>query len=154
MPYELRSIAPDWPALPRECEFLPDATLVPREEWPALSLTWWSIQAVTLEADRETGHITMSLLHAEGAPAPVATVSYGPVPNTRHGRGWWWRCGVHVIGANCVPAAPLNADCAARERTTTEESARDAGRHHVISHHPDAAVPYLARRAHALRTWN
>ncbi|MEW2568368.1 hypothetical protein [Streptomyces sp. NPDC047070] len=151
--FELETIAADWPALPPQSAFRADEDLLARADWPALSLTWWGIRPVGLEADRESRHITTSLLHAEGAPAPVAIVGMGPVPGGRH-RGWYWRCRVHVIGAHCDPAVPVNADCTAQGRATTEASARDWGRQHVIDTHPDAAVPYLARRAHALRTWN
>ncbi|MFE9127772.1 hypothetical protein ACFYOF_20595 [Streptomyces sp. NPDC007148] len=149
----LHRIAPGWPALPGPETFIPDDRQLPSEQWPPLTLTWWDIPPTVLEADRLRGDITDSLLHAEGAPAPLAIVSLSPVPTARYGRGWLWRCQVHVVGADCDSAAQLNHDCTRFSRSTTRDGARDAARAHIVTDHPDAAVPYLGRRHHAIRTW-
>ncbi|MFF5968210.1 hypothetical protein ACFY64_31705 [Streptomyces collinus] len=86
----------------------------------------------------------------EGALAPLATAGLGPVPAARYGRGWLWRCGVHVMPDGEQPAH----DCTANGRSTIQDGARDAALAHVLAGHPDAAVPYVARRWHALRNWN
>ena len=147
--YELSTILPDWPDLPREGDCVPDTPPLPPEQWPALAPIWRDVQAI-LEADRNTGVIATGLLYSEGAIAPLAVAGLGPVPAARHGRGWVWRCGVHVMPDADRPAH----DCTDNGRSTTADGARDAALHHVLAEHPDAAVPYVARRWHALRTWN
>ncbi|KQW13555.1 hypothetical protein [Streptomyces sp. Root369] len=147
--HELSTILPDWPDPPPEATCIPDGQPVPREQWPALNPVWRDFQAA-LEADRTTGLVATGLLFAEGAIAPLAVVGLGPVPSARYGRGWLWRCGVHVMADGEQPAH----DCTENGRSTTHDGARDAALCHVGAEHPDAAVPYIARRWHALRNWN
>lgn len=149
--YELSTLLPDWPDLPKDDDCLPDGALVPREEWPALRPVWRNVQTV-LEADRGVsgGMITTGLLYAPGAIAPLAVAGLARVAGARQGLGWVWRCGVHVVADGEWPAH----DCVANGRSTTGDGAREAAVRHVLDEHPDAAVPYLARRWHALRTWN
>lgn len=148
---ELSTILPDWPGLPEEAACIPDDQPVPSGQWPTLAPVWRDVQIV-LEADRRanSGFIATGLLHAPGAIAPLAIVGYGRVPSGRNGRGWLWRCGVHVVTDGDQPGR----DCTENGRSTTAGSARDFALHHVLQAHPDAAVPYIARRAHALRNWN
>ncbi|MGW4007928.1 hypothetical protein [Streptomyces sp. NPDC004763] len=149
--YELQTILTDWPDLPREEDCIPDEHPVPPEQWPSLRPQWREVQAV-LRADRvaSNGFVARGLLYADGVLAPLATVGLGPVATARYGKGWLWRCGVHVMAAGGQPAH----DCPEHGRSTTADSAQDQALRHVLAEHPDAAVPYLARRWHALRNWN
>ncbi|MFF0092733.1 hypothetical protein ACFYSF_22610 [Streptomyces canus] len=149
--HELSTLLPDWPDLPKEADCIPDDTPLPAEQWPALQPVWRDVQTV-LEADRgvNNGFIATGLLYAPGGIAPLATAGLGRVLGARNGRGWLWRCGVHVMADGERPAR----DCTENGRSTTGDGARDAALHHVLQEHPDAAVPYVARRWHALRNWN
>ncbi|MEU7323366.1 hypothetical protein ABZ682_22865 [Streptomyces griseoviridis] len=149
--HELRTILSDWPELPTDEACTPDDQPVPRELWPTLTPAWRDVQMV-LEADRRanSNFVATGLLVAEGVMAPLATTGLGPVPSARYGRGWLWRCGVHVVADGERPAH----DCRENGRSTDHGGARDAALHHVLTRHPDAAVPYIARRRHALRNWN
>ncbi|MEU6595338.1 hypothetical protein ABZ923_40130 [Streptomyces sp. NPDC046881] len=149
--YELSTILDDWPDLPEEADCVPDEQPVPPEKWPVLAPVWRDVQVV-LEADRraDNGFVATGLLYAAGAIAPLATAGLGPVAAARYGRGWLWRCGVHVMADGDRPAH----DCTENGRSTTADGARDAALAHVLDEHPDAAVPYVARRWHALRNWN
>ncbi|WP_327345929.1 hypothetical protein [Streptomyces europaeiscabiei] len=149
--HHLHLVAPTWPALPDATEFVPDDEPLPAGDWPDLTLTWWDIPPTVLHPDRHFGARTDSLLHAEGAPAPVALVSWAPVTGARYGRGWLWRCEVHVTAA--PGETGFNYDCPTTGRSTTRDGARDAAAAHLRSSHPDAAVPYLGRRQHAFRRW-
>ncbi|MFJ5037980.1 hypothetical protein [Streptomyces parvulus] len=149
--YELSTLLPDWPDLPQEDACLPDVPALPPQQWPPLNPAWRDVQAV-LEVDRRANNafIATGLLCAPGALAPLATAGIGRVPAARYERGWLWRCGVHVMPDGAQPAH----DCTENGRSVTNDGARDAALAHVLAEHPDAAVPYLARRWHALRTWN
>ncbi|MGW2951556.1 hypothetical protein [Streptomyces eurythermus] len=149
--YELSTIVADWPVLPREAACVPDEQPVPPEAWPALAPVWRNVQVV-LEVDRRAnnGFIATGLLYTEGAMAPLATVGMGRVAGARYGVGWLWRCGVHVMADGDRPAH----DCTDNGRSTCSDGARDAALAHVLTAHPDAAVPYMARRRHALRNWD
>ncbi|MDX3345936.1 hypothetical protein PV387_39405 [Streptomyces sp. ME02-6987-2C] len=149
--HELRTILADWPDLPKEADCVPDDLPMTPAQWPALAPVWRDVQAI-LDVDRNTGtgFIATGLLYAEGAIAPLATAGVGTVPGARYERGWLWRCGVHVMADGQEPAR----DCTENSRSTTADGAREAALRHVLAEHPDAAVPYLARRWHALRTWN
>ncbi|MFJ3249120.1 hypothetical protein [Streptomyces sp. NPDC086782] len=150
---QLHAIVAGWPALPPADQFKPDMPPVPREEWPPLELTWCGIRPTVLHFDRYLGARTDSLLRADGAPAPIALVSWCQVRGARYGHGWMWRCEVHVITASCDSAGGFNFDCTATGRSTTRDGARDAAAAHITTEHPDVAVPYLGRRQHALRRW-
>lgn len=149
--HELHTILPDWPALPREAGCIPDEPLVPATQWPVLRPEWRDVQVV-LEADRRAanGFVATGLLYTDGALAPLATAGLGPAGGARYGRGWLWRCGIHVMADGDRAAH----DCTEHGRSTTSDGAREAAMWHVLADHPDAAVPYVARRWHALRNWN
>ncbi|MFJ1606996.1 hypothetical protein ACIOHS_27035 [Streptomyces sp. NPDC088253] len=134
----LRALVPDWPEPPASAS-------------PVLTLTWWD--AVRLPADKFTGAIVDSVLQADGAIAPVATVEWAPVTGARNGRGWLWRCRVYVVGAPAVRANPMDFDCREAWRSTTRDGARDAAAEHVRTAHPDATVMCDARCAQAARVW-
>ncbi|PWI16013.1 hypothetical protein DI272_18955 [Streptomyces sp. Act143] len=149
----LHHVRPDWPLLAAPGEFLPDDQPVPADQWPTLNLRWWETRPVVLPFDEPNGAVTGCLLEAVGAPAPVALVSYRQEPGARRGR-WVWRCEVHVITGETVAADGFNFDCPTIGRTgTTRDGARESAAAHIASQHPDAAVPYLGRRQHALRRW-
>ena len=122
--FELSTILPDWPDLPRESACIPDDQPVPREQWPALTPAWRDVQVV-LEADRRAnnGFIATGLLYAECAIAPLATAGLG---SGRNGRGWLWRCGVYVMADGEQPGH----DCTETGRSTTGDGARDFALHH------------------------
>ncbi|HLL33854.1 MAG TPA: hypothetical protein VK545_08165 [Streptomyces sp.] len=148
---QLREIAPGWPEPPGP-EAFPFETPLPRDQWPPLRLTWWDITPTVLESDRLRGDVTDSLLHAEGAPAPVAYVSKSP---QRFGGGWLWRCGVYVLKEyrDRGKATLMGHDCRRFGGADTRAEARQAARRHVRERHPDAAVPYTDRRLRALDRW-
>ncbi|MEV5007305.1 hypothetical protein [Streptomyces sp. NPDC055692] len=149
----LRVVAPQWPDLPAPEQCVPDRPPVPPEEWPPLALTWWDIRPTVLSADKYTGYRTESLLQADGAPAPIALVSWAPMSGARYGHGWLWRCQVHVVGAHCDSAGCCSYDCTKTGRSTTRDGARVAAEAHIRDTHADAAVPYRSRRFHAVRSW-
>ncbi|MEU1853935.1 hypothetical protein ABZ499_32930 [Streptomyces sp. NPDC019990] len=148
----LRQLLPDWPEPPPIGKCAPDDQPVPAEQWPTLDLTWLDVPPSA--ADHFTGHTLKALLRADGALAPVAHVYWAPVPGARYGRGWLWRCRVHVVGAPCDSAASSHYDCRESGRSTTHDGARDGATAHIRAVHPDAAVPYAARLTHARRIWN
>ncbi|MFF4726376.1 hypothetical protein ACFY3M_13695 [Streptomyces mirabilis] len=148
----LHTARPDWPELAPPGQFLPDDRPVPAEQWPALNLRWWDISPTVLEPESFARSMTESLLEAVGVPAPAARVLYKREYGARHGR-WIWICEVHVVGAPVKSAACCNYDCTENGRSTTRDGAREAALIHVRDGHPDAAVPYLGRRDHALRRW-
>ncbi|MER6980550.1 hypothetical protein [Streptomyces carpinensis] len=144
----LHRLVPDWPELPAADQCVPDRLPVPPEEWPPLAFTWRDIRPTVLPGDLYGDHRTDSLLQVDGAPAPVAYVSWSPTPGARYGHGWLWRCQVRVIEAHGD-----SFDCTTSDRSTTRDSARDAASAHVRDAHADAAVLYGSRRFHAVRNW-
>ncbi|GGQ49805.1 hypothetical protein GCM10010250_21720 [Streptomyces althioticus] len=150
----LHTVAPDWPLLAEPGQFLPDDQPLPAAQWPTLRLRWRDIPPTVLAFDQHNGARTESLLEAAGAPAPLALVSYRHEPGARRGK-WSWRCEVHVVTGETVAADGFNFDCPTIGRfSTTRDGAREAAAAHIASQHPDAAVPYLGRRQHALRRWS
>ncbi|MET8609762.1 hypothetical protein [Streptomyces misionensis] len=149
----LHPVRPDWPELAPPSEFLPDDQPLPADQWPQLNLRWWMIRPTVLEPESVSRSVTEGLLEAVGAPAPVARILYKREYGARHGR-WIWICEVHVVAAAVRSATFFNYDCTGNGRSTTRDGARETALDHIRNEHPDAAVPYLGRRQHALRRWS